>query len=121
MQDKKGSTEEKFKSIPKGEIVNINGVDVSTDRFVVNILEMFDSITGQYNRIFNSVEEAFMDETFLSFLIHREVNFNKTVLNKLLGIEYISPYIAGLIIKDEITNKNGLIAKRLSHIKSFIK
>ncbi|BET30009.1 hypothetical protein wCauBTS_06160 [Wolbachia pipientis] len=119
LQDKKGSTEEKFKSIPKGEIVNINGVDVSTDRFVVNILEMFDSITGQYNRIFNSVEEAFMDETFLSFLIHREVNFNKTVLNKLLGIEYISPYIAGLIIKDEITNKNGLIAKKVITHQEF--
>ncbi|WP_264702665.1 hypothetical protein [Wolbachia endosymbiont (group A) of Volucella inflata] len=66
LQAKKGSTEEKFKSIPKGEIVNINGVDVSTDRFVVNILKLFDSIASQYKNVFKNVEEAFVTKLFLA-------------------------------------------------------
>ncbi|OJH30286.1 hypothetical protein Wxf_03241 [Armadillidium vulgare] len=102
LKAEKGSIEEKFKSITEGIRVNINGVDVSTDRFVVNILELFDSIASQYRTVFNNVEEAFNDETFLSILTHRKVIFHKSDLSKLLSIEYIAPYIVELIIKGKI-------------------
>ncbi|WP_281508783.1 latrotoxin-related protein [Wolbachia endosymbiont (group B) of Pandemis cinnamomeana] len=118
LQAKKGSTEEKFK-IPKGEIVNINGVDVSTDRFVVNILKLFDSIASQYKNVFNNVEEAFNDETFLSFLTHNNINFSSQVWDKLLRINYLSPYIVELIVRDQLNDQSGLISRGLVNFDAF--
>ncbi|GBM90577.1 hypothetical protein AVEN_66720-1 [Araneus ventricosus] len=115
----KGSPEAKINSIPEGKTIKISvpsgkadkteTVSINTDRFAKNIFEMFNNTYIKYRLVFNNIEEAFNDEIFLDYLENE--NVNKNIIQKLLKIDYMTPYVARLFAKDELIKKKIITGK----------
>ncbi|GBM63681.1 hypothetical protein AVEN_198687-1 [Araneus ventricosus] len=115
----KGSPEAKINSIPEGKTIKISVasgkadkteiVSINTDRFTKNIFEMFNNTYIKYCLVFNNIEGAFNDEIFLDYLANENVDEN--LVQKLLKIDYMTPYVARLITKDELINKKIITDK----------